>query len=245
MELPLFYTPDIKNNELEYALDENASRHCIRSLRKRSGDPILLTDGKGQRLSAVLVDTHRKQCQVRILSRENRPAASFPLPSLAVSIPKNASRFEWLLEKAVEIGISEIIPLQAGRSQKPEGKAARFRQILISAMLQSEQYYLPVLHELTSLNEVVKFTGWEQRFIAHCMGGEKEYLQNCVVPGKSTLILIGPEGDFAPQEIELALENEFIPVSLGSTRLRTETAGVAALLMVCAANQASPRQSGL
>jgi 16S rRNA (uracil1498-N3)-methyltransferase len=144
---------------------------------------------------------------------------------------KNTNRFEWFLEKATEIGVSEIIPIICERTEKQNFRHDRMKNILISAMLQSQQAWLPILHEPIKFLEVVKNSSQQNKYIAHCSEEEKKELSN-ETSRKSSIILIGPEGDFTKNEIELAIENKFVPVTLGDTRLRTETAGMVAAVLL-------------
>ena len=212
-------------------MDEDTSKHMIGVLRMERGEALLLTDGKGTRATAMIVDDNRKRCTVEI-GAFVAEAAKQPQVTIAISMVKNASRFEWFLEKATEIGVSEIIPLLCDRTEKEKFRADRMKGILISAMLQSQQTWLPVLHQQTVFADIVNQAAQEQKFIAHCLPEQKVQLAS-VIGQQSSIILIGPEGDFTPKEIQLALEQQFVPVALGHTRLRTETAGIvaAALLM--------------
>jgi 16S rRNA (uracil1498-N3)-methyltransferase len=232
MESPLFFAPDLSETDSGYVLDENASRHCILSLRKKSGDAILLTNGKGMRFMAAISDADSRRCGVRILSAEKIKASPYPFPSMAIPIAGNLARFEWFLEKAVEIGVSAIHPLITERSRKGSYKEARSRQIMISAMLQSRQFELPILEPMQKMEEFIQDSRDGLLFIAHCMAGEKQYLFRSMAGTDKATILIGPEGDFTSGELEAAIIHGFIPVSLGNTRLRMETAAIAALVMV-------------
>ncbi|QEH43835.1 16S rRNA (uracil(1498)-N(3))-methyltransferase [Chitinophaga sp. XS-30] len=236
MELPVFYAKDITPGAGSYTMDEPTSKYCIQVLRKVKGDAVLLADGKGTRYEAIVTDDHRKKCVVGITGQTTVPA---PVPAvrMAIAFTKNASRMEWFLEKAVEIGVQGIIPLITLRTEKEKFKAERLENILVSAMLQSKQWYLPVLSGPLPLETLMGRDEKGQRFIAHCLPDQKQHLLDAVQPGKDTLMLIGPEGDFAPQEIELALQYGFVPVTLGDTRLRTETAGVVACTLIAAANR--------
>ncbi|GEP94382.1 RsmE family RNA methyltransferase [Chitinophaga cymbidii] len=236
MELPVFYAKDIPSAAGSYMMDEPTSKYCIQVLRKVKGDAILLADGRGTRYEAVIADDHRKKCVAEITGYTTMPAPA-PRVRIAIAFTKNASRMEWFLEKAVEIGVQGIIPLITLRTEKEKFKAERLENILVSAMLQSRQWYLPVLSEPAPLESLMGKEEKDQRFIAHCLPEQKQHLLDAVQPAKNTLILIGPEGDFAPQEIELALQYGFAPVTLGDTRLRTETAGVVACTLIAAANR--------
>lgn len=230
MALPYFFVDGLEEKNLQ--LDEDTSKHMIGVLRMQKAEEVLLTDGKGQKANAVIRDDNRKRCVVEILTRE-KEAERQPTVIIAISIVKNASRFEWFLEKATEIGVSEIIPLLCERTEKEKFRYDRMNGILMSAMLQSQQTWLPRLHQPTAFADVVKQEATKQKFIAHCLPGQKQQLSE-VSRQLSSLVLIGPEGDFTPKEISLALAAGFHPVALGTTRLRTETAGiVAATLLRC------------
>lgn len=235
MAFPFFYTRYYDPQQQEIELDEENSRHIIQVLRMKKGEQLNLTDGKGNLLTASIIDDHKKKCVVTVQQK------SFMKPSprkvsIAISLLKNANRFEWFLEKATEIGISEIIPMICDRTEKEKFRHDRMEAILISAMLQSQQCWLPVLHEpipftlLLKQEEVVEAS---QKFIAHCTDTEKRALASQVnVSLPSQIILIGPEGDFTQAEIEFAINNHFEAVSLGQTRLRTETAGMVAAVVL-------------
>ena len=197
----------------------------------KAGDPLNLTDGKGNLLTAEITDDHKKHCEARIVAAGFEPRAARKI-TIGISLLKNSNRFEWFLEKATEIGIHEIIPLICARTEKQKFREDRMQQILTSALLQSQQCWLPVLHkpinyELIFRQEEIIHSS--QKFIAHCMEDAKRNLADLInetLP--SQIILIGPEGDFSPEEIQLAIHNHFDTVSLGDTRLRAETAGIVA-----------------
>lgn len=237
MDLPIFFAKTISPSSQTFTLDEDTSKHVIMVLRHKNGDAILLADGRGNRYRCTIVDDNRKRCAVHVEEVVKMPA---PRPQCAIGIAftKNASRNEWFLEKAMEIGIQCIIPLLSKRTEKDKFKMERLESILVSAMMQSQQYYLPVLQEPVAFDTLVKEYTTTQRFIAHCLPEEKKYFGDALVKGQDALILIGPEGDFAPEEIDLALENGYKPVSLGSTRLRTETAGMVACVIMQSVNEA-------
>jgi 16S rRNA (uracil1498-N3)-methyltransferase len=208
----------------------------ISVLRMQKGEELLLTNGKGQKARGQIIDDNRKRCVVEISSIESEEQSQ-PNVSIAISITKNSSRFEWFLEKATEIGVNSIIPLLCERTAKEKFRYDRMKGILISAMLQSQQAWLPDLKQPTAFADVVKAASEQQKFIAHCLPEQKQQLSS-VLTQPSSIILIGPEGDFTPKEIEVALQTGFTPVALGNTRLRTETAGMvaAALLKISATN---------
>ena len=199
-------------------------------LRLQTGSELLLTDGKGKKANAVIVDDNRKKTVVEIKAIENKDERK-PKIAIGISLIKNSSRFEWFLEKATEIGVSEIIPMICSRTEKEKFRYDRMQNILTSAMLQSQQYWLSVLHQPVDFEKTLELR-FEQKFIAHCEQSNKQALSFNRLNAASQLILIGPEGDFTHGEIELALKNDFIPVSLGTTRLRTETAGIVAAVLL-------------
>lgn len=227
MELPIFFAKEITVKDTLFTLDEDASRYCIQVLRKKRGDSVLLTDGGGHRFQATIADPDRRKCVVQINERQQLPANTTRL-KVAISFTKNSSRIEWFLEKAMEIGIQEIIPLVCERTEKEKFKAARFENILVAAMLQSQQWYLPRLHLPMAFEQLVQAEKTAQKFIAHCLPGQKQFLGNVLQKGRDAIVLIGPEGDFTPAEVATALQHHFVPVSLGAHRLRTETAGIVA-----------------
>ena len=202
----------------------------------QKGEQLQVTNGKGQVLTAEIILASKKATEVKILSTDNRQEST--KITIAISLVKNNARFEWFLEKATEIGVSEIIPLICERTEKQHFRYDRMKGILKSAMLQSQQAWLPLLHEPVKFTEVVKKALHQYKYIAYCTKEEKKPLSNETFSGKQSLelcdklILIGPEGDFSKNEIEEALKNNFIAVALGSTRLRTETAGVVAAVLL-------------
>jgi len=231
MAFPFFYVGDYDPSSPGIVLDEETSRHIVQVLRMKKGEKLNLTDGKGGLLTCVIVEDHKKHCTVSIETKIHKPKSKNTCV-IGISLLKNPNRFEWFLEKASEIGVDEIIPLICERTEREKFRHERLHTILVSAMIQSQQCWLPVLHEpiayelLFRQEEVANIP---DRFIAHCAEGEKANLGNSVyhssLPG---IILIGPEGDFTNREIDLALRHQFKPVSLGQTRLRAETAGVVA-----------------
>ena len=230
MNLPFFYEAFLPADE-SFILSEDTSKHIIQVLRMKKGDEFKLTNGKGDTYLVCITSEHKKATEVSVISKSHIPQSDTKI-TIAISLIKNPGRFEWFLEKATEIGINEIIPLICDRTEKLHFRCDRMNSILLSAMLQSQQAWLPVLHEPVKYGLVIKSASHQQRFIAHCVGQEKKLLHEHITRTSDKIILIGPEGDFTKQEIDLAVENNFIPVSLGKTRLRTETAGmVAATIM--------------
>lgn len=240
MALPFFYIANYDEQPV-IELEEEAARHIVQVLRMKEGEQLHLTNGKGILLLTEISATGKKYCAVRVLKKTTQSPPERKI-SIAISLVKNPSRFEWFLEKATEIGVSEIIPLICTRTEKEKFRHDRLNAICISAMLQSQQIWLPVLHEPVKFENMGK---WKSEnginLIAHCEEGDKRGLQHLHISTPDSyrdphsLICIGPEGDFTPDEIALALKEGFHPVTLGSTRLRTETAGiVAASLLVYA-----------
>jgi 16S rRNA (uracil1498-N3)-methyltransferase len=228
MNLPFFFIEDL--NDKKIVLNEDTSKHITNVLRMQKGEEVLLTDGKGKKAKAYIVDDNRKKSVVEISSVDIEKGKDLKV-IIGISLIKNTSRFEWFLEKATEIGVSEIIPLICTRTEKEKFRYDRMQAILISAMLQSQQCWLPILHEPLQFEKAIEFST-EQKFIAHCEETNKQSLSDQVLNSISQLILIGPEGDFTNEEIEVALKNNFTPVSLGHTRLRTETAGIVAATLL-------------
>jgi 16S rRNA (uracil1498-N3)-methyltransferase len=231
MALPFFYAEDIKTGFTQFVLNEDTSKHVAQVLRMQIGEQLQLTDGKGNLFTAEIAEDNRKKCVVEILSCSNQPKAEKKI-TIAISLVKNSTRFEWFLEKATEIGVSEIIPLLCSRTEKQHFRHDRMKNILISAMLQSQQTWLPKLHEPIKYTSFINLPDNNKKFIAHCEVDEQRVELSNYHPFMNTTILIGPEGDFSMEEIKLALQNNFIPVTLGNTRLRTETAGVVAATLL-------------
>jgi 16S rRNA (uracil1498-N3)-methyltransferase len=227
MALPFFYLSEYNPGTREIILDEDNSRHIVQVLRMQKGQQLQLTDGRGWLLTATILDDHKKKCLVRIEESIRHPDPRKKV-TIALSLLKNASRFEWFLEKAAEIGVTGIIPLLCERTEKQHFRQDRMQNILVSALLQSQQTWLPGLSTPTPVTQLIGTAVQERRFIAHCLEEKKEPLK-----GGEGLILIGPEGDFTKNEIDKALERSFLPVTLGETRLRTETAGVVAATLMC------------
>jgi len=232
MALPFFYAEELTIDTKQYVLSEETSKHVIQVLRMKISEQLQLTDGKGNLFAATIVDDNRKRCQVKIDNVKHQTPSAKQI-SVAISLVKNNTRFEWFLEKATEIGVSEIIPLICERTEKQSFRHDRMKGILVSAMLQSQQCWLPNLHDTTKFTELIKRSTYQQKLIAHCEEDSKQSVNQYINQSTSQLICIGPEGDFSKEEIALALENNFIPVALGDTRLRTETAGIVAATLLC------------
>ncbi|MBK9338091.1 MAG: 16S rRNA (uracil(1498)-N(3))-methyltransferase [Lewinellaceae bacterium] len=221
----LFYTTKVENGLAD--LDEEESRHLLTVLRRQPGDRLRLTDGKGFFYEAELAGASKKHAVVRILETI-RVAAPPARLHIAIAPTKNIDRFEWFLEKATEIGVQEITPLLCRRSERTSIRHDRLEKILVSAMKQSLQGHLPRLNPLTPFAEVVRRATEPLRCIAWCAEIPAPHLTTFLRPATDTLVLIGPEGDFTPEEVALA--QNFVEVGLGPTRLRTETAGLVAVL---------------
>lgn len=232
MALPFFYKKDIESTDTIVVLDEDTSKHVVQVLRMENDEKVKLTDGKGNIFVGEITDNHRKRCTVSVLETVKIKDQRSKI-SIAISPVKNNSRFEWFLEKATEIGVSEIIPLICERTEKQQLKTERLNGILISAMLQSQQAWLPVLQEPQKYRDFLDENRDNRisKFIAHCEEDKKKLLSE-ITESNNPLILVGPEGDFTHKEIELALQYNFEPVSLGETRLRTETAGMVAAVLL-------------
>ena len=231
MSLPFFYEPLLQPNASHINLSEESSKHCIQVLRMKTGAKLRLTDGKGLLCSASIAGEDKKKAVAAIEKTEQLPQPAKQV-SIAISLLKNITRLEWFLEKATEMGITHIQPLICQRTEHPRFKQERMEGILVSAMLQSQQCWLPVLAEPMAFDKYVPASAWQQKLVAHCEEDRKQLLKELPVADR-TEILIGPEGDFTPAEIALAIQSGYLPVSLGDTRLRAETAGmVAAALLV-------------
>ena len=233
MTLPFFYIPEYTPSQKEIVLDEDTSRHVVQVLRMTKGEKLNLTDGKGNLITAEIADAHKKHCSVKIID-SLFTTNGLRKVTIAISLLKNTSRFEWFLEKATEIGVSAIVPLICERTEKQKFRYDRMKGICISAMLQSQQTWLPLLHEPKQFSHLaIEQFDDQQKFIAHCEEASIKKQLSTFQPFNHSTILIGPEGDFSKEEIEFALQKSFIPVSLGETRLRTETAGIVAAVLLC------------
>lgn len=224
--MQVFFTPDIK--KITYTLNEQESNHCIKVLRMKMGDQVAMIDGKGGLYYGIIDTPDAKKCVIRVVEKIEQYGRKNYNIHLAIAPTKNMTRYEWLLEKITELGINEITPLICTRSERKTLKTERLNKIILAAMKQSIKAYLPKLNEPTSFAELIKNSTVEAKFIAHCLNNSKPPLKTQIADKHDFLILIGPEGDFSPEEINLALSNGFYEVHLGKTRLRTETAGIVA-----------------
>ena len=222
----LFYTPDIEGGS--YALNEEESKHCVRVLRLEENDAVALVDGKGNYYEARIVEAHPKRCLLEVTAIQSEFGKRSAYVHLAIAPTKNMDRMEWMLEKCTEIGFDEISMLECDHSERRQAKEERLEKIAVASMKQSLKAYLPRVNPMSSFKEFVQKCDTELKFIAHC-SGQRDLLSRVYAKGRSVTVLIGPEGDFSPREVELAKQHGFVAVSLGSSRLRTETAGIAAV----------------
>jgi 16S rRNA (uracil1498-N3)-methyltransferase len=226
--LNLFYQPNMNETSVDVSFDKEESRHISKVLRKVEGDTINLTNGKGFFFEAKLTNTNPKKCNAVIVSAEKQTPLPYHL-HLAVAPTKLNDRYEWFLEKATEIGVTEITPIICDHSERKVINQERYNKIIQSAMKQSLKAYLPKLNDAISFkNFLAKEHSEEIKCIAHCEGSDKQLLKQVIRKDASTLILIGPEGDFSINEIKTALSLQIEPISLGNSRLRTETAAIVA-----------------
>ena len=226
-----FYVPEVSGDTCK--LSEEESKHCIRVLRLKEKDAVDITDGKGNRFKAVIENANPKACLLRITEHHKEAAPLWEL-NIAVAPTKNIARMEWLVEKLTEIGFIKLIPIECHTSERTVLKTERLKKIAIEAMKQSGRVYLPQIEELISFEDLINrsktFKG--TNFIPHCNNSDRKALTSIYKKGENALIIIGPEGDFTKDEIQLALENGFIPITLNEHTLRTETAALAAAIML-------------
>jgi len=234
--MQLFYNSSISEAQKSFAFDKEESKHIIKVLRKKESDILYVTNGLGYLFKTEIALASDSKCTVNILSFEKQEPSKYHL-HLAVAPTKMNERFEWFLEKVTEIGIQEITPIICEHSERKIIKTERFQKIIESAMKQSLHYYIPKLNEPITFKEFIKMNFSGQKFIAHCEETDKKSLKKELKNNEDILILIGPEGDFSVKEIQMALNTKFIPVSLGETRLRTETAAVVACHSVVLLNE--------
>ncbi len=226
--MPTFYAPDLRPGHPTYLLPEDESKHAVRVLRLTLGDALTLVDGQGHVYTATVADANPKRCALSIMSYE-AVAPRTTYTHVAVAPTKNLDRMEWLVEKAVEVGIERLTFLRCAHSERRELKLDRLEKIAVSALKQSGQAWLPQLDELTDFTDFMQDIDPATTFIAHLEEGERTSLTQVVAAAPRCCVLIGPEGDFSPAEIELALSRGVRPVTLGASRLRTETAALAAV----------------
>jgi len=235
--MQLFYDNNIKQYDKQFTFDKIESKHIVRVLRKKEGDVLYITNGNGFLFTSKISIANDKRCLVTIV---NEVLIDNPLNyklHIAIAPTKNNQRLEWFLEKATEIGISEITPIICDHSERKVVKTERLEKVLIAAMKQSKRFYLPKLNDAISFKNFMNSKNDGDLFIAHCEDLDKKTFKSLLVHGNDVTILIGPEGDFSTNEITLALLNNFIAVSLGNSRLRTETAGIVAAHSVAFINE--------
>jgi 16S rRNA (uracil1498-N3)-methyltransferase len=230
MQVPVFFEENLPDTD-RVVLSPESSKHIVRVLRMQPGEELLLTDGRGLLVTAKLTSLEKREVTVLVVNR-SLIALAQPRVIVAISLIKSPARFEWFLEKATEIGVAEIIPLIARRTEKQHFRPDRMRNVVISAMLQSQQAWLPRIHEPASLQSVLAASVCQRKYIAHCNSDNKMSLNRAPFSNESQIILIGPEGDFTGEEIAAAMAANYLPVSLGGTRLRTETAGIVAAVLL-------------
>jgi 16S rRNA (uracil1498-N3)-methyltransferase len=225
--MQLFYNPTINETSESFSFDKEESKHIIKVLRKKDTDILFVTNGLGFLFKTEITLASDNKCTVQILSVEKTEPSKFQF-HLAVAPTKMNDRFEWFLEKATEIGIHEITPIICDRSERKTVNIERFEKIIVTAMKQSNALFLPKLNKAISFKEFIKNKNEGLKFIAHCEESVKKSLKSVLKPNENVSLIIGPEGDFTEKEIALAIENNHVPVSLGNTRLRTETAAIVA-----------------
>jgi 16S rRNA (uracil1498-N3)-methyltransferase len=225
----VFYTPDIDTCP---ELPEEEAGHCLRVLRLGVGDEVMLTDGKGFFYKAVISAATGKRCQVKVVEKIEQEKFWKGHLHLAMAPTKNMDRIEWFAEKATEIGFNELSFLNCRFSERKVIKTERIEKIVVSAMKQSLKARKPIVNEMTDFAKFMQRDFQGQKFIAHCYEGEKPSLKEVLKPGEDALVLIGPEGDFSPEEVQKAEALGFQPISLGKSRLRTETAALVAVHMM-------------
>lgn len=235
--MQLFYNSDIQTNTTQITFDKIESKHIVRVLRKKEGDILKITNGKGFLFDAKITIASDKKCIAKIISHEQKSKPWDYYLHIAIAPTKLNDRMEWFLEKATEIGIDEITPIICQNSERRVVKLERFEKIIQAAMKQSLKFTLPKLNAPIKFNEFINQNFDGKVCIAHCEENEKKLLSEVVNSSEKTTILIGPEGDFSSQEIEKALAKNHIPISLGESRLRTETAGLVAVNIISFINQ--------
>ncbi len=226
--MQLFYNPNIDTELKSFSFNKEESRHIVKVLRKTDGDQLDITDGKGKLFKVEILQAHDKKCSVEIKSWIDKPKAWNYYLHVAIAPTKMNDRFEWFLEKATEIGIDEVTPLICERSERRHLKIERLEKVMQSAMKQSLKFQLPLLNEPKKFTDFISKKDWNLGLIAHCEDDLKNPMKSFFPMRQKIMILIGPEGDFSPAEIELALHHGIEPVTFGENRLRTETAGIVA-----------------
>lgn len=224
--MQVFYTPDIK--KITYPLSKEESKHAVKVLRMKLGDEVCMIDGKGGLYYGIIDDANANKCIIRVIEKIEQYGRRNYSIHIAIAPTKNISRFEWFLEKVTELGIDEITPLLCSRSERKTIKTERLEKIILAAMKQSVKAYQPKFNEMTKFSDFVKQNNDTKGFIAHCMQNPKPALKTQIADKQNITILIGPEGDFSPEEVQMAIAHGFSEINLGKSRLRTETAGIVA-----------------
>ena len=239
-ELHIFYAPEI---EQTHELPQEEAAHAVRVLRMSEGDDLVVTDGKGAFYDCVITLASNKHCMVEIKGKREGETLWNGKIRLAVAPTKNMDRMEWWAEKATEIGIDEIHFVQCANSERKVMKCERIEKIVVSAMKQSHKTVKPGVNEMVSFKQFIKMPFEGQKFIAHCydevpgVSAQKSFLADVVKADEASLVMIGPEGDFSVDEVKMAIEAGFVPISLGKSRLRTETAALVAVHLVALAKR--------
>lgn len=235
--MQLFYSNTITSDSSQFTFDKIESRHIVKVLRKSENDILQITNGKGDLFTVKVLIPNDKKCLCEIISKESKSSSRNYKLHIAIAPTKNNDRLEWFLEKATEIGIDEITPILCKHSERKIIKEERLEKVIVSAMKQSLKFRLPKLNPLISFSDFIKQDFGGQQFIAHCEESDKKSLKNELKIGSDITILIGPEGDFSTDEILPAIKQNFVPISLGESRLRTETAGIVAVQSVSILNE--------
>ena len=227
----IFYTPDIQKDF--YTLSPEESKHCVKVLRLKTGDEVLLISGKGKLFTGEIIDDNPKKCSVKILDITEKQSRKKFTVHIAIAPTKNTNRFETFLEKATEIGIDEIIPFIGRYSERKNIKPERLEKVIISAIKQSKAFFKPELRNLTTFDKLINTDFDGEKYIAHCYEtNTKKHIKEVYKKGENVLILIGPEGDFSEKEVQQAVSKGFTEVSISDSRLRTETAGIVACQII-------------
>lgn len=223
--MQLFYNPDLTPSTKTFTLNREESKHVIKVLRKSEGDLLHLTDGKGNEYHGTITTANHNRCELGIAFAKAHPPLPYQL-HIAIAPTKMNDRMEWFLEKATEMGISRVTPLLCDHSERKKINKERFERIVVSALKQSLQFHLPIIDDLTNFDDFIQGCDSKVKAIAHCEDQPKQTTEELFKSSKDICVMIGPEGDFSPIEIEKALNQNFKPITLGTTRLRTETAGI-------------------
>jgi 16S rRNA (uracil1498-N3)-methyltransferase len=235
--MDFFYSTDITDNFIVLSTEE--SHHCLKVLRKKVGDPVFVVDGKGTGYECIIYGEMDKKCLLQINNTINQFSARPYYLHMAVPLLKNAERTEWMIEKATEIGVDEISFIQTEHTERKNLNFDRIQKIAIAAMKQSQKAQLPIINGIVKFSDLITNIKEQQKYIAHCYThiSERELLLNLYTPNQTVLCAVGPEGDFSENEVKLALDNRFVPVTLGDSRLRSETAAMAICYTIAIANK--------